>query len=164
MFHLLLLTAAAAAASTTTAVVPTKVTTVSTITAFFCLSTYLADGPHHPISSAVGERAHQLLSIAGTRGLGPADDPSVFNGSSLTFQSYRKERTMFAVCCAFGDVFKGNREVLIADPALSYNQINLCDCSDDEIERHRKAYPFLRSGLNSEVNRGIHSDASKFLH
>ena len=124
MFHLLLLTAAAAAAAPRLPSSQLKSLLYQQSQPFSALAPYLADGPHHPISSAVGERAHQLLSIAGARGLGPADDPSVFNGSSLTFQSYRKERTMFAVCCAFGDVFKGNREVLIADPALSYTQIN----------------------------------------
>ena len=60
-----------------------------------------------------------------------------------------------ADCCGFGDVFEGNREVPIADGALTYTQIRSRGYTDAEIERHRKAYQFLRSALSSEVDRGL---------
>ena len=82
-------------------------------------------------------------------------NPPVFDDDSLKFRSFRKETTTFADCCGFGDVFEGNREVPIADPALSYAQIISRGFTDDEMERHRKAYQSLRSALNSEVDRGI---------
>ena len=63
---------------------------------------------------------------------------------------------MFADCFAFGDdVFGGNREVPIADPSLSYAQIRSRGFIDNDIERNRKAYQFLRTALSSEVDRGI---------
>ena len=65
------------------------------------------------------------------------------------------EATTFADCCGFGVVFEGNREVLIADPALRYVQIRSRGFADGGIERYRKAYQFLRSALSSEVDRGI---------
>ena len=82
-------------------------------------------------------------------------NPPMFDGDSLTFRSFRKEGTTFADCCGFGDVFEGNREVPIADGALTYTQIRSRGYTDAEIERHRKAYQFLRSALSSEVDRGI---------
>ena len=90
---------------------------------------FLASRQHHPIPSAVGEQAHQPLPIAGTRGLSSASDPitlpwklntPVFDGDSLKFRPFRKEATTFADYCGFGDVFEGNRQVPIADPALTY--------------------------------------------
>ena len=62
---------------------------------------------------------------------------------------------MFADCCGFGDVFEGNREVPIGDPAPSCAQIRPRGFINNEIERHRKAYQFLRSALNSKVDRDI---------
>ena len=50
---------------------------------------------------------------------------------------------------------EGNREVPIADGALTYTQIRSRCYTDAEIERYRKAYQFLRSALSSEVDRGI---------
>ena len=79
----------------------------------------------------------------------------MFDGDSLKFRSFRKEATTFADCCGLGDVFEGNHEVPIADGALTYTQIRSRVYTDAEIERHRKAYQFLRSALSSEVGRGI---------
>ena len=82
-------------------------------------------------------------------------NPPMFGGDSLEFRSFRKEATTFADCCGFGDVFEGNREVPIANGALTYTQIRSRGYTDAEIERHRKAYQFLRSALSSQVDRGI---------
>ena len=116
------------------------------------------------IPSAVGEQAHRPLPVGGTRGMSSAGDsmtlpwklnPPVFDGGSLKFRSFRKEATTFANCCGFDDVFEGNRDVPIADAALTYKQIRSRSYNDTEIERHRKAYQFLRSALSSEVDRRI---------
>ena len=82
-------------------------------------------------------------------------NPPMFDGDSLTFRSFRKEATTFVDCCGFGDVFEGNHEVPIADGALTYTQTRSLGFADGVIERHRKAYQFLRSALSSEVYRGI---------
>ena len=79
----------------------------------------------------------------------------IFDGGSLKFRSFRREATTFSDCCGFGDVFESNRKVPIADGALTYTQIRSRGYTDAEIERHRKAYQFLRSALSSEVDRGI---------
>ena len=63
--------------------------------------------------------------------------------------------TTFADCRGLGDVFEGNREVSIADSALTYAQIRSRGFPDDENERHRKAYRLLCSAFSSEVDRGI---------
>ena len=62
---------------------------------------------------------------------------------------------MFADCFGFGDVFADTREVPIANPSLTYAQIKSLGFTDDEIETHRKANPFLHSTLISEVDRVI---------
>ena len=80
-------------------------------------------------------------------------NPLMFDGDSLKLRSFRKEATTFGDCCGFGDVFEGNREVPIADGALTYTQIRSRGYTDAEIKRHRKAYQFLRSALSSEVDR-----------
>ena len=82
-------------------------------------------------------------------------NPPMFDGDSLEFRSFRKEATTFADCCGFGDAFERNHEVPIADGALTYTQIRSLCFTDAEIERHRKAYQFLRSALSSEVDQGI---------
>ena len=82
-------------------------------------------------------------------------NPPMFDGDSLKFRSFRNEATTFADCCGFGEVFEGNHEVPIADGALTNTQIKSLGFTDAEIERHRKAYQFLRSALSSEVDRGI---------
>ena len=62
---------------------------------------------------------------------------------------------MFTDCCGLGEVFESNRDVPIADTALSYAQIEPRGFNDDEIKRQREACQFLRSDLSSEVDRGI---------
>ena len=125
---------------------------------------FLAGRQYQPVPSTVGEQAHRPLPIAGTRGMSSAGDPitmpwklnpPMFDGDSLRFRSFRKEATTFADSCGFGDVFEGNHGVPIADGALTYTQIRSLGFTDAEIERHRKAYQFLRSSLSSEVDRGI---------
>ena len=125
---------------------------------------FLAGRQYQPVPSAVGEQVHRPLPIAGTRGMSSAGDPitmpwklnpPMFDGDSLKFRSFRKEATTFADCCGFGEVFEGNHEVPIADGALTNTQIKSLGFTDAEIERHRKAYQFLRSALSSEVDRGI---------
>ena len=125
---------------------------------------FLAGRQYQPVSSVVGGQAHRPLPIAGTRGMSSAGDPitlpwqlnpPMFDGDSLKFRSFRKEAAMFADCCGFGDIFEGNREVPIADGALTYMQIRSRGYTDAEIERHRKTYQFLRSALSSEVDRGM---------
>ena len=125
---------------------------------------FLAGRQYQPVPSAVGEQIHRPLPIAGTRGMSSAGDPitmpwklnpPMFDGDSLKFRSFRKEATTFADCCGFGEVFEGNHEVPTADGALTNTQIKSLGFTDAEIERHRKAYQFLRSALSSEVDRGI---------
>ena len=125
---------------------------------------FLAGRQNQPVLSAVGQQVHRPLPIAGTRGMSSAGDPitmpwtlnpPMFDGDSLKFRSFRKEATTFADCCGFGEVLEGNHEVPIADGALTYTQIKSLGFTDAEIERHRKAYQFLRSALSSEVDRGI---------
>ena len=76
--------------------------------------------------------------------------PPGFDGDCLKFRSFREEATTFADCCGFGDIFEGNREVPIASSVLTYAQISSRGFTNDEIERHRKAYQFLRSALSSD--------------
>ena len=45
---------------------------------------FRASRQHHPITSAVGEQAHQPLPIAGTRGFSSAGDPITLSLGSLT--------------------------------------------------------------------------------
>ena len=82
-------------------------------------------------------------------------NPPMFDGDSLKFRLFCKEAPTFADCCGFSDVFEGNREVPIADGALTYTQMRSRGYIDAEIERHHKACQFLRSALSSEVDRGI---------
>ena len=116
---------------------------------------------HHPQPFSVPEpflagRQHQPLQTRDISSALPWKlSPPVFDGDSLKFRSFRKEATTFADCCGFGDVFEGNREIPIADGALTQAQVRLRGFTDAEIERHRKAYQFLRSALSSEVDRGI---------
>ena len=115
---------------------------------------FLAGRQYQPVPSAVGEQVHRPLPIAGTRGMSSAGDPitmpwklnpPMFNGDSLQFRSFRKEATTFADCCGFGEIFEGNHEVPTTDGALTNTQIKSLGFTDAEIERHRKAYQFLRS-------------------
>ena len=68
---------------------------------------FRASRQNHPITSAVGEQAHQPLPIARPRGFSSAGDPitlswkfnpPVFDGDSFKFKSFRKEATTFADC------------------------------------------------------------------
>ena len=116
-----------------------------------------ADNFVAPFPSEAGLR-HQPPSSAGARGLGPAGEsiarfspwklnPPVYSGNSVTVRSLRS---------GFGDVFAdGTQQGPIANPSLSYVQIKSPGYTDGEIETHQNAYQFLRSALNSEVDRGI---------
>ena len=66
--------------------------------------------------------------------------------------SFRKEALMFAEYVGFGDVFTRLRDAPVADPSISTQRMRGSGCTNDKIDRHRKAYQFLRSTLKSKIN------------
>ena len=133
---------------------------------------FLASRQHYAIPSAVGEQEHEPLPISATNGMSSTGDPitllwklnqPVFDGDSLNLRSFRTEATTFTDCCGFDDAFESNREVTIADAALTYAQFRLRGFTDAEIERHRKAYPVPAFSPQFR-SRPRYSAASGFPH
>ena len=47
-------------------------------------------------------------------------NPPVFGGDAVHFPSFEKETIVFAEYVRFGDVFKGTREIPVANPSIPY--------------------------------------------
>ena len=66
-------------------------------------------------------------------------NPLVFSGDSSDYLYFRKEAIVFSEYVGSGDVFTCLREVPVADPLISVQQIRGMYCTNDEIDLHRKA-------------------------
>ena len=95
-------------------------------------------------------------------------NPPVLSGDSPDYLSFRKEALVFAEYVGFGDVFTCLRDVPVADPSISAQQMRDMDCTNDEIDLHRKACQFLRSALKTKVDLNIlyraRSPAEAWIH
>ena len=77
-------------------------------------------------------------------------NPPVFSCEFSDFLSFRKQALVFAEYVGVGDGFTRLRQIPAADLSTSAQQIRDSDCTNDEIDLHRKAYQFLRSALKTK--------------
>ena len=82
-------------------------------------------------------------------------NPPIFSGGSSYYVYLRKKGLVFAEYVGFGDVFTRMRDIPLADPSISVDQMTYSDCTNDENDLHQKAYQFLRSALKTKVDINI---------
>ena len=110
----------------------------------------------------IGTSNHRSSAGAGARGVVSAGEslagipwnlnPPVFSGDSLHFRSFEDKAIVFAEYVGLGHILKDTREILLADPSISYAKLRSLGLTDNEVDMHRRAYQFLRSAITSEVD------------
>ena len=119
----------------------------------------------HSPPSMIGTSNHRSTAGAGPRDAVPAGDllmgipsklnPPVLSDDSVQFRSFEKEVIIFAEYVGFGHVLKDTHETPVCDPSISYAVLRSLGFTDDKIYSDRRACPFLRSAIKSEVDRCI---------